>query len=171
MEGRIVTAGHCVETLDDKITAIDIYGHKHAATPIYDNDKTDVAVLSVTNLDVSNLYLDSSDLVSGDQVVTLGWPFYSRPTGKLAFEVGYILGDIRDGVLRRILATDCTARGMSGGPVLRNGQVIGLVSAVLPQTDMYDYSGHMSIKNISIFATADAIREALNETDSTTDIN
>ncbi len=143
-KGYIVTNRHVVEKADRiRVTLMDDPpGTFHDAKVIGTDQETDLAVIKIEN---SNRALpaakmgNSDSMTAGDWVLAIGSPFGLKET----VTAGIVSAVGRDIVPNRqfqsFIQTDAAINpGNSGGPLVNmNGQVIGINTAILTETNAY----------------------------------
>lgn len=124
--GKIVTAAHVVNGFKTvSIKATD--GRISMATIIAADDSADVAILK-TDMRLLPAEIDCGQANVGDAVMAIGNPMGQE----FVSSFGRIAGAPRVVGERSMYVTDvATVMGMSGGPVFRDGLVIGVTSAVM----------------------------------------
>jgi S1-C subfamily serine protease len=141
-KGIILTNQHVVQTADHvKITFAD--GLQSDATLIAVRPEQDLAVLQAHTIP-DDLYAatmgSSDDLVPGDHVFTVGFPFGIGPS----VSAGVVSGLNREysspegkNILSNLIQFDAAANpGNSGGPLVNaKGEVVGIVTAILNPTE------------------------------------
>lgn len=124
--GRIVTAAHVVKGYD--VVTIKTYDGRVATAKVVAIDEAqDLAVL-VTILHMMQAEIDCRPASVGDAIMAIGNPMGQE----FVSAFGRIAGAPRELHARSVYVTDMTTvMGMSGGPVFRDGKVIGVTSAVM----------------------------------------
>lgn len=124
--GRIVTAAHVVK--GHEVVTIKTYdGRIATARVVVMDERQDLAVLE-TILHMLSAEMDCSQANVGDAVMAIGNPMGQE----FVSSFGRIAGAPRVVGERSMYVTDvATVMGMSGGPVFRDGLVIGVTSAVM----------------------------------------
>ena len=124
--GRIVTAAHVVKGYD--VVTIKTYDGRVATAKVVAFDEAqDLAVL-VTILHMMQAEMDCRPASVGDAIMAIGNPMGQE----FVSAFGRIAGAPRELHARSVYVTDMTTvMGMSGGPVFRDGKVIGVTSAVM----------------------------------------
>lgn len=124
--GRIVTAAHVVKGSD--VVTIKTYdGRFSTARVVAIDEAQDLAVLA-TDLIMLSAEMDCGVAKVGDAIMAIGNPMGQE----FVSAFGRIAGAPRELHARSVYVTDMTTvMGQSGGPVFRDGRVIGVVSAVM----------------------------------------
>lgn len=124
--GRIVTAAHVVK--GHEVVTIKTYDGRVATAKVVAFDEAqDLAVL-VTILHMLSAEMDCTIANVGDPIMAIGNPMGQE----FVSSFGRIAGAPRSVSERSVYVTDMTTvMGQSGGPVFRNGLVIGVTSAVM----------------------------------------
>ena len=147
-KGIILTNLHVVSSAK-RVTVVFSNGLESDATVIGVQPENDLAVLQAKTLpdDLPAATLRSTkDLVPGDQVVAVGFPFGIGPS----VTSGVISGLKREyrspegkRLLTNLIQFDAAANpGSSGGPlVTADGEVVGIVTAILNPTDQHVFIG------------------------------
>ena len=147
-KGIILTNLHVVLGAK-KLKVIFFDGIESEATVIGVQPENDLAVLKATKMpdDLKAAVLRSTqDLAAGDDVVAVGFPFGIGPSAS----AGIISGLKREyrspegkRVLTNLIQFDAAANpGNSGGPlVTMDGEVVGIVTAILNPTDQRVFVG------------------------------
>jgi S1-C subfamily serine protease len=146
--GIILTNLHVVSNADRiEVTFFD--GMESEATVIGTRPEHDLAVLQAKKLpdDLTAATLRStSDLAMGDEVIAVGYPFGIGPS----VSAGVVSGLRREyrstqgkRMLTNLIQFDAAANpGNSGGPlVTADGEVVGIVTAILNPTDQHVFIG------------------------------
>lgn len=154
-DGKVLTAAHVVN-LADAVVAEFASGEKIPATVVSTVPPADVALLQLERMptDVAPAVLGDSDLMQvGDRVMIVGAPFGLGNT----MSAGYLSGrhklseQLESLVDVEILQTDAAAnKGNSGGPMFNmNGEVVGIVSAILTRSGGFDGISMVISSNVS----------------------
>ena len=131
---RVMTNAHVLAGVTDPVVLAE--GEEYDATPVYVDERIDVAVLAVPGLPQVPLTFTPQPAESGDDAIIMGYPgggpFYVGPAR--VRDRGEISGpDFRDTqtVVRDVYALFGTVRaGNSGGPLFAtDGSVLGVVFA------------------------------------------
>ena len=151
----VVTAAHCI----DSPNAFMKFGDKTVLGEVLvDDNANDIAVIHTTERipGIIPLLVNRDALKPGEQLVGIGFPFYSGPN--ITFNVGHYIGQLEE----EIIATDVCYRGSSGGPVLDGyGRVIGLCSKIGPMIDFYGEGMHHSHKDLNVLVPIKKIYDML----------
>jgi len=124
--GRIVTAAHVVKG-SETVTIKTYDGRVATAKVVAFDESQDLAVL-VTILHMLSAEMDCTIANVGDAIMAIGNPMGQE----FVSSFGRIAGAPRAVSERSVYVTDMTTvMGQSGGPVFRNGLVIGVTSAVM----------------------------------------
>lgn len=124
--GRIVTAAHVVKG-SDTVTIKTYDGRVGTAKVEVFDDAGDLAVL-LTSMVMMEAEVDCRAAAVGDNIMSIGNPLGQE----FVSAFGRIAGAPRTVGDRSMYVTDMTTvMGQSGGPVFRDGRVIGVVSAVM----------------------------------------
>ena len=154
-DGKILTAAHVVN-LADAVSAEFANGEKIPAKVLGSVPPADVALLQLERMPtgIGPAVLGDSDLMQvGDRVMVVGAPFGLGNT----MSAGYLSGrhqlseQLESLVDVEILQTDAAANtGNSGGPMFNmNGEVIGIVSAILTRSGGFDGISMAISSNVS----------------------
>jgi S1-C subfamily serine protease len=153
--GRILSAAHCVGGDIETLSVILQDGRSFTPKVIIDNDREDVAILWIPVEDFPQYYL-GEEPKPGDRLVSIGYPFWSREVP--AFAISY-MQFMAEG---RIIASGGSYRGMSGGPVVdSNGFLVGTVSAVAPEIDIFGNGITHSHADLGIFVSVATIKSLI----------
>ncbi len=155
-EGDILTASHVVNTAEAIL--VELEGEEPIpADVVAAVAEADVALIRLRHKPRQNIpvvRLADSDLVRvGDQVMVIGAPFGIGHS----LSVGYVSGRHAKKnmtgafTLMEFLQTDAAInQGNSGGPLFNmNGEVVGIVSAILTQTGGFQGLGFAATSNIA----------------------
>lgn len=147
-KGIILTNLHVVQGADRlKITFAD--GSESGATVTGAQPENDLAVLQAQTIPddlIAATMRSTGDLVAGDQVVAVGFPFGIGPS----VSAGVISGFDREfkspegkQVIGNLIQFDAAANpGNSGGPLVNmDGEVLGIVTAILNPTQQRTFIG------------------------------
>jgi S1-C subfamily serine protease len=146
-KGTILTNLHVVTGVDRlKVTFAD--GTVSEAKVVGKKPETDLAVIRPdplpNNLKPATL-VSTADVVPGDQVIAVGYPFGIGPS----VSAGVVSGlkreyDAQDGeTLMNLIQFDAAVNpGNSGGPLVNeNGEVVGIVTGILNPTEQHVFVG------------------------------
>jgi S1-C subfamily serine protease len=129
---RVMTNAHVVAGTDR--VAIEIGRGQFDADVVHFDPATDLAVLSVPDLEADPLPFDRAPVRAGEGVIALGYPLdgpYTASPGRVRERINLRGPDIYDSttVLRDVYTVRGTVRsGNSGGPLIdSNGNVVGVV--------------------------------------------
>jgi len=137
-KGIILTSLHVVASAD-RVSVVFDDGTESEATIVVRQPERDIAVLWATSLPdnlVAATMRSTQDLVPGDQVIAVGFPFGIGPS----VSAGVISGLRRqhrsisgDHMIEGLIQFDAAVNpGSSGGPlVTAGGEVVGIVSSIL----------------------------------------
>ncbi|MGH8227033.1 MAG: S1C family serine protease [Steroidobacteraceae bacterium] len=147
--GDILTALHVVSGTDRWIVVF-ADGSKSAADFVGSQPKNDIAVLQARRVPKAArpaVLASSAGLAPGDEVVATGFPFGIGPT----VTAGVVSGLDRDFVdpeddhtkLSHLIQFDAAVNpGNSGGPLVnRDGEVVGIVDAILDPSGAHTFDG------------------------------
>jgi S1-C subfamily serine protease len=159
--GRVMTNAHVLAGVAHPVVTAE--GRQYPATPVYDDQETDVAVLSVPGLPEVPLQFAPTAAGSGADAIIMGYPgggpLYTGPAR--VRDRGDISGpDFRNArtVLRDVYALYGSVRaGNSGGPLFDvQGRVLGVVfaSAVDDPSTGYALTAEQVAKAATSGATA-----------------
>jgi len=161
-EGHLLTCYHVVKDgREINITTFD--GQNFSGQLIQSDPVNDIALLKVDAITQSLLLSDSSALVKGDDVLTLGYPLIGiqgqdqKATFGRINSVSGIHGDIR------LLQIDVPIQpGNSGGPLInKRGEVVGMVTSTLDYFSTVMTAG-ISPQNVNYAIKSDYIIPLLN---------
>jgi serine protease Do len=129
--GLILTANHVAAAMTDGVTITDYDGKETKGKVVWLAPEYDVALIEDKEVTGPVLPLNCKAVGQGDHVSALGHPFgiaFVRTEGQIASRAEHVDENFKNGM---ILADMTVAPGMSGGPVIKNGAVIGMSDAVL----------------------------------------
>lgn len=163
-DGYIVTNHHVIEDATS-ISVNFIDGKSFEATVVGSEAENDLALLKIDAAGLTPVRLGtSSDLVVGEEVVTIG-----NPLGELTYTMtgGMVSAldrtiTMSDGTAINMLQTDCAINnGNSGGPLFNMyGQVIGITSAKYSRSAN---STEASIEGIGFAIPIDDVKDMLTD--------
>lgn len=133
VDGYILTNAHVVEGVSTaKIKLSD--GRAQTALVIGRDENIDLAILKISGSDFPKVDLgNSDDVVQGDEVFTLGYPFGLE--GDVSFKEGTISRKISDETTTYFETSAEIHPGNSGGPLVNKfGEVIGVNTATFGRT-------------------------------------
>ncbi|MDA0195501.1 MAG: trypsin-like peptidase domain-containing protein [Bacteroidetes bacterium] len=144
-DGYIVTNNHVIDQAD----VIEVIHGKqtYQAALIGTDPSTDIAVIKIEALDLPNVKIGSSEKVNvGEWVLAIGNPFNlnSTVTAGIVSAKGRNINLLRDKFpIESFIQTDAAINpGNSGGALVnKNGELIGINTAILSQTGSYSGYG------------------------------
>lgn len=135
---HIMTNAHVIGDAR-KIAVVDQYNTEYTATLIGKDDKTDIALLQVAQLDLPALKSGSSTALKlGDALFVVGFPFSLGPSVSQGI-VGALERFLPNYPYIRFIQTDAAVNpGNSGGPMFNlDGEVVGMVSTYFSRQGGY----------------------------------
>ncbi|KKU05245.1 MAG: Trypsin [Candidatus Giovannonibacteria bacterium GW2011_GWA2_45_21] len=129
-DGYILTNAHVVEDVSSATVTLSS-GVSYFAIITGRNESLDVAVLKIGATNLPTVELGNSDnVVSGENVFALGFPFAASIKGEVSFTAGVISRRLNGNTYSYFESTAEIHPGNSGGPLVNSsGQVIGINSA------------------------------------------